>query len=65
MVAFGTGVTLAPAQAQQSFTLGYSTGFLQDPFQVIQSFPYYLGANMLDRPLQTCAAIARLQAGRS
>jgi hypothetical protein len=40
-VAFGTGVTLAPAQAQQSFTLGYSTGFLQDPFQVIQSFPYY------------------------
>jgi hypothetical protein len=43
VVAFGTGVTLAPAQAQQSFTLGYSTGFLQDPFQVIQSFPYYFG----------------------
>src|SRR5580704_8093394 len=39
-VAFCTGVALAlaaPAQAQQSFTLGYSTGFLQDPFQVIQA----------------------------
>jgi hypothetical protein len=31
-VVFGAGVALAlaaPAQAQQSFTLGYSTGFLQ------------------------------------
>ena len=39
-VASGVGVAFAlaaPAQAQQSFTLGYSTGFLQDPFQVIQA----------------------------
>jgi ribose transport system substrate-binding protein len=39
-VAVSAGVVLAfaaPAQAQQSFTLGYSTGFLQDPFQVIQA----------------------------
>ena len=39
-VAFGAGVALAlaaSAQAQQSFTLGYSTGFLQDPFQVTQA----------------------------
>ena len=38
-VVFGAGVAVAlaaPAQAQQTFTLGYSTGFLQDPFQVIQ-----------------------------
>ncbi len=35
-VAFA-GVAFAPAQAQQSFTLGYSTGFLQDPFQVLQA----------------------------
>jgi len=34
-VALGSGLTLAlaaPALAQQTFTLGYSTGFLQDPF---------------------------------
>jgi ABC-type sugar transport system substrate-binding protein len=39
-VAFGAGIALgfaASAQAQQSFTLGYSTGFLQDPFQVTQA----------------------------
>ena len=40
-VAFGAGVALAlaaPAQARkQSFSLGFSTGFLQDPFQVIQA----------------------------
>ncbi len=36
--AFGVALTLAAgAQAQQKFTLGYSTGFLQDPFQVIQA----------------------------
>jgi ribose transport system substrate-binding protein len=35
-VVLGTAVTPA-ARAQQSFTLGYSTGFLQDPFQVIQA----------------------------
>jgi len=40
-VAIGTGVALgiafAPSARAQSFTLGYSTGFLQDPFQVIQA----------------------------
>ena len=39
-VALGASVAFAlaaPAQAQQTFTLGYSTGFLQDPFQVIQA----------------------------
>jgi ABC-type sugar transport system substrate-binding protein len=39
-VTFGAVVALAlaaSAQAQQSFTLGYSTGFLQDPFQVTQA----------------------------
>ncbi len=30
------GLASGPAQAQ-SFTMGYSTGFLQDPFQVIQA----------------------------
>lgn len=33
-VALGTSFA---AHAQQKFTLGYSTGFLQDPFQVIQA----------------------------
>jgi ABC-type sugar transport system substrate-binding protein len=37
-IAFGIAFTFAAgAQAQQKFTLGYSTGFLQDPFQVIQA----------------------------
>jgi ribose transport system substrate-binding protein len=32
------GLAVAPVvRAQQKFTLGYSTGFLQDPFQVIQA----------------------------
>src|SRR3954454_20706361 len=40
-LAIGLGVAVAlalatPARAQ-NFTLGYSTGFLQDPFQVIQA----------------------------
>jgi ABC-type sugar transport system substrate-binding protein len=34
----GAAIAVAPgAKAQQKFTLGYSTGFLQDPFQVIQA----------------------------
>jgi ABC-type sugar transport system substrate-binding protein len=35
-VALGTAFTPS-ARAQQGFTLGYSTGFLQDPFQVVQA----------------------------
>ena len=31
------GLAFTPARAQEKFTLGYSTGFLQDPFQVIQA----------------------------
>ena len=31
------GVAFAPQARAQNFTLGYSTGFLQDPFQVIQA----------------------------
>ena len=40
-LAFGLAVeiaaALAPPARAQNFTLGYSTGFLQDPFQVIQA----------------------------
>jgi ribose transport system substrate-binding protein len=36
-LALGVGLTFSHNAQAQNFTLGYSTGFLQDPFQVIQA----------------------------
>jgi ABC-type sugar transport system substrate-binding protein len=36
-LAIGATLALAPHAHAQNYTLGYSTGFLQDPFQVIQA----------------------------
>ena len=37
VLGLGLAAGAPDALAQQNFTLGYSTGFLQDPFQVVQA----------------------------